>query len=303
MSIANLFVDNSYTIKCANLECKELIAGDVVIPTGIIDDLYTDRIRSGQTQNVVANISTGEADFYGNVFPNTNETLDLGKDTNRWDNLYCKNVNASGTSECQNVIVNGVFAAQAAQITGSCVATNFTSLGSNNFASETTCNDLVVTNQGQFNNVLRANSLLFTQPGGQTSLNKYEYVNVAGGLQVYGAINLALGITASYSGTRIGNFVSLSIEAFAQQGVDSTTQPIIYGIIDSSFVPAPGQVIACLISVQKNIGDIELGHALIKSDGTIEIYSSLYPNSYFTSSHVIATGYPTGTFFSINYTI
>ena len=96
MSIANLFVDNSYTIKCANLECRELTAGDVIIPSGIIDDLYTDRIRSGQTQNVVVNISTGEADFYGDVFPNTNETLDLGKDINRWDNLYCKNVDASG---------------------------------------------------------------------------------------------------------------------------------------------------------------------------------------------------------------
>lgn len=303
MSIANLFVENSYTIKCSGLECRELTAGDVIVPTGIIDDLYTDRIRSGQTQNVVANISSGSAEFYGNVFPNTNETLDLGTDTNKWNNLRCKNVDASGTTETQNLIVNGIFASPSAQISGTCVANNFTSLGSNNFSAETTCNDLVVTNQGTFTNLLRVNNLLFLSPGGQTSLSKYEYVNVPNGLQVYGAIDISHGITASYSGTRVGNFVSLSIEAFQPEAVFSTILPIIVGIIDPGFVPAPGVTISTIISVQTNIGAIVPGLALIKDNGTLEIYAGLTDTSYFTSTHVIGSGYPLGTYFSINYTL
>lgn len=308
MSIANLFVDNSYTIKCANLECRELTAGDVIIPTGIIDDLYTDRIRSGQTQDVVINISSGNADFYGNVYPNVTNAKNLGLTSNRWDNVYCKDVNATGSvifnnASGENLELNQVVSAAGVQVSGPVIANNITSLGSSSFAATTSCNDLTVSNIGTFNGTLEVNNLLFKTPSGQTALNKYSYISVENGLEVYGAINLASGIKSSYSGTRIGGFVSLSIESFPQEGVFADNQPIIFGILDPVLTPPSGKVISCIVSVQRNIGDLEIGHALIKDNGTVEVYSSLSPNSYFTTSHVIAMGYEQGTYFTLNYNI
>lgn len=331
MSISNLFIDNGYTIKCSELQCREFVAGDITAPDAVIDDLYTDRIRSGQSQNIVIRIGSLDAEFAGSVFPAVTETKNLGLINNRWNGVYAKDIDATGevnidgvltvdnnanivgacTASSLNVTNNSIFggsissgtitstgtiSGHTGSFSNSCSAGTLAVTTSSNLGGTTTCSDLNV------NDLLTVNDLKFSIGPNQTELSNYDHINITNGLQVYGAVNISSVIRVNYSATRIGNMVCLTIDNFPEQPCFANNQPIIFGILDTWFVPPSGKSVSCAVQVQTNTGTIVTGQALIKSDGTVEVYSGQTINSFFTNGHQIGMGY-FGTAFSLCYNV
>lgn len=325
MSIRNLFSDNNYTIKCRNLECSELIAGDIVNPTGIIDDLYTDRIRSGQTQNIVMNLSTGNTVFHSDILPETTVTQNVGSIAKRWNTVHSQTIENTGSISTGGALSCGDLAVSGSSIFEQDVLPfddGVQNLGSgvkrwNVIYSDTLSNSgnaslhsLNVTNSATINVNCVTQGLQFSTGGNQQILNTYRHINVAGGLNVYGAVNPGSGVTVDYTGTRIGDFVCLTIDAFPQEVCFSNTNPITFGVVDEYFRPGAGgamppsnKVVATTLQVQTDTGTIIMGECVISHDGTIKVYAGLTNSSFFTLGHNIRVGYSGTSFFTISYNI
>lgn len=170
MSISSLFSANQYDLYCDQLNVRELTAGDIINPSAIIDDIYTDRIHSGQTDDIVFNLSSGNAVLSRRLEPDANNTIDIGTSSDRFANVYAVNSNATNV-----------------------VATNVTS-------NNVTVNTSLI---GPVGGVSVNPGVVFSGSN-QTLLNKYY--QISGSMPISGAIIAS----ASYVATLIGDFVSLS---------------------------------------------------------------------------------------------
>lgn len=331
MSISNLFNDNNYTIKCRELECATLTAGDIINPTGIIDDLFTDRIRSGQTQNIVMNISSGNTVFHSGILPETPNVENIGTISSRWNILYANGVDTTGSANIGGILtvdnnanIDGTCIASELEVTSTCIIGSTCTVGeivSNNGASITgpciasslqslgPCSCQVLNTQNcNITNSCTLNNLQFTQGGNQSILNTFRFERFSPGLNVSGAISSVLNIRTPYSATRIGDYVCLTIEAFPEESCSSNTEPIILGPIDPNFRPGSSsppanRSVACSLQVQTGVSTITMGEAIVGNDGNIRIYSGFTNGSLFTIGNLIRVGYSGTSYFTICYNV
>lgn len=98
MSIQTLFGPNGFELYCETLNAKEVIAGDIVNPTAIIDDLYTDRIRSGTGQNIVMDLSSGSAVYQSDIRFEQDQVYNIGEDDSAVNGMYVNTIHGPGVN-------------------------------------------------------------------------------------------------------------------------------------------------------------------------------------------------------------